>query len=95
MLDLQNMRNEIDIIDKKMVELFEKRMEIVLSIAEYKFQNDLPVFNSDREIEVIKKGCEMLQNNGLEKAYTEYLVKLMELSRREQEEYLKNKISTL
>jgi monofunctional chorismate mutase len=91
MKDIQDLRDEIDLIDKKMVELFEKRMEVVLSIAEYKFQNDLPVLNSARETEVIKKSCEMLQNKGLEKSYTEYLKKLMELSRLEQEKYLTNK----
>lgn len=91
MLNLQEMRNEIDLIDKKMVELYERRMEVVLNIAEYKFQNDLPVLNSDRENEVIRKNCGMLQNKSIEKSYIEYFKKLMELSRLEQEKYLKNK----
>ena len=36
MVDLQDLRNEIDSIDRQMTELFEKRMEISRKVAEYK-----------------------------------------------------------
>lgn len=36
MVDLQDLRNEIDSIDRQMTELFEKRMEISRKVAKYK-----------------------------------------------------------
>ena len=34
--ELQRLRGEIDLIDKELIELFEKRMGVVLGVAEYK-----------------------------------------------------------
>ena len=48
-LDLQKIREEIDIIDRELARLFEKRMDIVLKVAEYKRQNNLPVKDMARE----------------------------------------------
>lgn len=38
MLDLGQIRNEIDGIDKQLVELFEQRMKLTKEVAEYKIQ---------------------------------------------------------
>nr|WP_307897671.1 chorismate mutase [Clostridium botulinum] len=34
--DLKELRKEIDLIDNKLISLFQKRMEAVLKVAEYK-----------------------------------------------------------
>ncbi len=52
-MDLKEIRNEIDEIDAELVKLFEKRMSTVKRVAEYKIENNMPIFNSKREREII------------------------------------------
>ncbi|MGN0624221.1 MAG: bifunctional chorismate mutase/prephenate dehydratase [Oscillospiraceae bacterium] len=54
-MDLQELRNGINEIDKQLEELFIKRMNLCFDVAEYKLKNNLPVFQSDREKEIIKR----------------------------------------
>lgn len=49
MKDLQELRNEIDQIDREIVELFEKRMGISADVAKYKISTGKKVFDKDRE----------------------------------------------
>ncbi len=54
-MNIDELRLEIDAIDKQLTELFEKRMETAAAIAKYKKENSLPVFNREREREVLNK----------------------------------------
>lgn len=54
-MNIDELRLEIDEIDSQLTELFEKRMETAALIAEYKQKNSLPVFNREREREVLNK----------------------------------------
>lgn len=49
MIDLLKLRDEIDGIDKEIVELYERRMEICSQVAEYKIANGKKVFDKERE----------------------------------------------
>lgn len=55
---LECLRSEIDKIDTKLIELFEKRMDISQEIAEYKKNNEIPIFDEEREREVLEKNIE-------------------------------------
>ncbi|MBR2152849.1 MAG: chorismate mutase [Clostridia bacterium] len=57
-MDIKDLRNEIDKIDTELAELFLKRMDASRKVAEYKIENDMPVFNSAREREIINKVTE-------------------------------------
>lgn len=81
---LQNLRNEIDEIDKQLVELFEKRMETVLKVAQYKKENNIPILNKSREDEVIEKNVKYLKNKGFKRAEAEFLKSVMAISRKAQ-----------
>ena len=48
-MDLLELRKQIDSIDKNIVELYEKRMEISKQVAEYKIENGKQVFDKERE----------------------------------------------
>ena len=50
-MDLKDLRTEIDSIDKELISLFEKRMNTAAKIGEYKKQNDIPVYDPQRERE--------------------------------------------
>ncbi len=78
---LDELRKEIDEVDKQLVDLFEKRMEIVVEVARYKIENQLPVLNRSREEEVIKKNIDRLKNKDLGAYLKDFFIKLMDLSK--------------
>lgn len=81
MNSLDNYRKEIDKIDKELVEIFERRMDLANKVAEYKKENNLPIFNGAREEEVIEKNIANLKNKKYDKILRKFFVNLMELSR--------------
>ena len=79
-MDITEARKNIDKIDEELIFLFEKRMKISAEIAQYKRENNLPVFDEKREIEILKK-IDATAENEL-KIYTENLYKkIFEISR--------------
>ena len=54
-MDLKKAREKIDLTDNQIVKLFEERMQTVLEVANYKKDNNLPVYNGDREREIINR----------------------------------------
>lgn len=56
-------RVKIDKIDHEMVQLFEKRMEIVREVVDYKIENNLPILDSKRENEIIITNARYLNND--------------------------------
>lgn len=81
---LESLRNQIDEIDKQLTELFEKRMETVIKVAEYKKKNNIPILNKGREEEVIEKNIQYLKNKGFKKEETEFIKTVMDISRKAQ-----------
>ena len=59
MLDLNELRQEINDTDREIVELFKKRMAIATSVAEYKREHGLPVLDAARERALLEKISEM------------------------------------
>ena len=53
MRDLAELREEIDGIDRMIVELYQRRMDIVTQVAEYKIENGKKVFDREREAQKI------------------------------------------
>ena len=62
MLDLNELRQEINDTDREIVELFKKRMAIATSVAEYKREHGLPVLDAARERALLEKISEMAGN---------------------------------
>jgi len=58
-MELSELRNEIDGIDRELVALFKKRMNVSAEVAEYKRQNGLPVLDASRERALLSKISEM------------------------------------
>ncbi|MDR1754127.1 MAG: chorismate mutase [Eubacterium sp.] len=56
-MDLDNCRIKIDEIDDEILQLFKKRIEIAKDMAKYKADNNLPVFNPQREREILYRVC--------------------------------------
>lgn len=89
-MSLGKFRDEIDEIDSQLLELFQKRMDVVKQVAEYKLKEDQPVLHPDREKEIITK-----RTNQAKEEYKEYVQpfyeNMMSLSRKLQEKLIKDK----
>ena len=58
-MDLNELRQEIDSIDKELVSLFTRRMTISGQIADYKRANDLPILVPARERAILQEVAEL------------------------------------
>lgn len=88
MEELEKYRKEIDQYDKELVEIFEKRMETVLKIISYKKNHGLPIFNQNREEEVLEKAVGSLHNKNYKEEVEGLYKEMMRSSRKFQSKYL-------
>lgn len=85
---LDKYREEIDLIDSQIINLFEQRIEVAVKVAEYKKENKMNILQGKREEEVIKKALSELKNI----EYSEYAKELMNLIMDISKEVQKDKI---
>lgn len=52
-MDICELRQQIDEIDKELVDLFIKRMGLSAQVAQYKKEKDLPIYVPAREQEIL------------------------------------------
>ena len=57
-MDIRELREQIDRIDRRIVELYCQRMETARAIGRYKRENGLPVLDSGRERELLDSVAE-------------------------------------
>ena len=88
--ELKKLREEIDIVDKEIIENFEKRMEIVSKIAEIKKELGLNTYDPNREKLVIEKNLKHIKNPALLKYAEKLLQYEMDLSKMYQQEINQN-----
>ncbi len=81
-------RNEIDVIDKEMAQLFCRRMDAVKQVALHKKATGTPVLDSAREEKVIKKNLALLNDNEYCEYYEDFIRHNMSLSRAMQKKLL-------
>ena len=88
MNELENLREKIDSIDKEMIALFEKRMDIVADIAAYKIKNNLPILNQNREDIVISKVKAIVKNKDYTDSAIDFITDIMEISKKFQQKII-------
>lgn len=88
MTDLEIARDGINEIDEKMAELFEKRMNLVVKVADYKRKNGMQVFDSSREKQVIERCVRYIKNADLQPYYIRFVQNLMDISKNYQRKLL-------
>ena len=54
-MDIKDLRQEINDIDRELTALFNKRMNVSLEVAKYKTENNMPVLDKARERDVLEK----------------------------------------
>ncbi|SDK46437.1 chorismate mutase [Alkalibacterium thalassium] len=85
MTELDQCREEIDLIDQQLTALFEKRMETVLKVGEYKKAHDLPILDAGREEAVIKKNIQRLSNPAFHRELSDFYQALMAITKETQQ----------
>ena len=85
-MDIQEIRKEINEIDRELSALFARRMECSKEVAKYKLKNGMPIFDPEREVQIL---------DAVEKSTGEYgfyarrlYSEIMELSRSLQHDML-------
>ena len=73
-IDLNEVRNRIDLIDDQLVKLLEERLHIVKEVALFKKRTGKKIFDEMREKEVVAKNLKKVQNEEL-KHYIEIIFK--------------------
>lgn len=81
MNELENLREKIDTIDREMIALFEKRMDVVCDIAKYKKKNNLSILNQGREDIVISKVKSIIKNNDYTDSAAAFIKEVMGISK--------------
>ncbi len=84
MKDLKDIRAEIDTVDKNILDLFTKRMELTSQVAEYKISTGKKVFDKKREDEKLATlssyGSDDFSKQGIRELYSQ----IMSISRKKQ-----------
>lgn len=81
-MDLLELRNQIDDIDRQIVDLYEKRMEVCSQVAEYKIETGKKVFDKERENAKLKKVRSLAHNEFNAVGVSELFEQIMAMSRK-------------
>ncbi len=87
-MDLLELRTQLDEIDGKLVELYEKRMAVCENVAKYKIETGKPVFDKAREEEKIRKVKSLTHNEFNCHGVEELFEQIMSMSRKLQYQLL-------
>ena len=80
-MDLNHASNEINIIDMEIVQLLEKRFNIVTEIGKYKKENNIPIYDKEREKTVVKNCISYLENKNYSKSIEDIYIQIMDSSK--------------
>lgn len=88
---LEICRDLIDSIDNQIIELYVKRMEIVIEITKLKIDNDLPILDQNREETMLEKNLEKIKNDEFKKYYKDVLEGFLKASKEMQKDIIGRK----
>lgn len=76
-MELNKKRLEISNIDKEIVNLLEKRFDIVMELGRYKMEKNLPIYDELREQLVVENCISHLQNKEYSKCIDDIYFQIM------------------
>lgn len=88
MAELAELREQLDQIDDKIAELYEKRMEVCAQVGEYKIKSGKKVFDRQREKEKLADVASKVKGDFNSKGIREVYQQLMSMSRKLQYQQL-------
>lgn len=91
MADLLKLREQLDGIDREIVELYEKRMDVCKQVAEYKIETGKKVLDRERELQKLETVKEMTHDTFNRHGVEELFEQIMSASRKLQYQMLSEK----
>lgn len=88
MTDLMKLRDNIDTIDREIIDLFERRMDISRQVAEFKIETGKKVFDKEREKQKIAAVEELAHGEFNKHGVKELFAQIMAMSRKLQYQLL-------
>ena len=79
--DLDDLRKQLDEIDKSIATLFEQRMIVIEKVTAIKQKYSLPTYDPSREQKMFEKNSKYIQNPEYAEPYKELLAKYLEISK--------------
>lgn len=81
-MDLSELRDTLDDIDRQIVMLYEKRMDVCGQVAAYKIETGKRVFDKEREQQKLKTVSELVHNEFYARGIKELFEQIMAISRK-------------
>ena len=91
MKKLEDCRVLIDNYDNLIIELYEKRMDVVKEVIKYKIENNIPITDSNRELSMLENNLKKIKNEEYKKYYKDVLEGFLKASKKMQEDIIKKK----
>ena len=88
MTELEKARKIINEVDSEMAKLFEKRMDAVAKVAEYKKETGMQVTDTAREAEVMRRNSDLIENYEYKSYFVNFMRGGMEISKNYQRRLL-------
>lgn len=89
-MNLDDIRNDIDLVDSQLIELLEKRMDLVSQVATYKKLTGVRVLDNTREIAILEKVANHVKKPIFKTAIVNTFRDILKNSRTYQEQTLKD-----
>ncbi len=83
-MDLDQIRNQIDQVDRQIVELFQKRMELAGEVAANKRETGKAIYDHQREVEKLERLGTLANSEFNRRSIEELFLQIMSISRRYQ-----------
>lgn len=68
-MDLEQLRDGINNIDHQLMELLDKRFELVKQVGAFKKENKLPIVDNDRQKFILEKANNFNNSSSIKKIY--------------------------
>ncbi len=88
MRDLLDVRNEIDVIDREIVRLYQQRMELAMDVGKYKIANGKAVLDQEREDQKLATLSALVDGDFMRQGVVELFEQIMSTSRKKQYKYM-------
>ena len=89
MLDLSESRAQIDVIDKEITRLFQKRIDVCRDVAAYKIQNNKKVLDKTREDQKLEALSQLAEDGFKEHGIQDLFTQVMAICRKRQYQIMK------
>ena len=89
--ELTALRGEIDVIDRQIAELFQRRMDVTCRVGQYKLKRQMNVLDEEREKQVLEAKAALSDDPAMQSALTTLFETIMSISRKQQRQLVQER----